>query len=123
MKGCSSCGVFVCILCALVILAGFYFVVAERFAKIELSIGQYRLASNSIGFSMVFLGLVAILIFAGIKSKRSPGGAGGTAEVIGGGEARGGKGGHAGSFGPGGKGGDARVDGKGKAIGGEGGDG
>lgn len=51
------------------------------------------------------------------------GGTGGSAEVIGDGEARGGKGGNSGLFGPGGKGGDARVVGTGKAIGGSGGNG
>lgn len=51
------------------------------------------------------------------------GGAGGNAEVIGSGEARGGRGGNSGPFGPGGKGGDARVRGRGKAVGGTGGNG
>lgn len=51
------------------------------------------------------------------------GGDGGKAEVIGKGEARGGRGGNAGSFGVGGKGGDARVVGDGKATGGGAGNG
>jgi len=51
------------------------------------------------------------------------GGDGGKAEVIGKGEARGGRGGNAGSFGVGGKGGDARVVGAGKATGGAAGNG
>lgn len=51
------------------------------------------------------------------------GGNGGSAEVIGTGEARGGKGGKSGSYGPGGNGGSASVKGSGKAIGGDGGNG
>lgn len=50
-------------------------------------------------------------------------GAGGNAEVVGAGEARGGDGGSVGQFGEGGRGGDAKVVGGGKAVGGSGGDG
>lgn len=57
------------------------------------------------------------------RGDEQSGGQGGDAEVIGDGEAYGGKGGHSGTFGPGGKGGNARVVGSGKAKGGSGGNG
>ncbi|MFN7113236.1 MAG: hypothetical protein ACK4PK_02645 [Alphaproteobacteria bacterium] len=50
-------------------------------------------------------------------------GDGGDASVEGDGEAQGGKGGQAGSFGSGGRGGNAKVKGRGRAIGGDGGHG
>lgn len=65
---------------------------------------------------------VYIKFFEG-NEKKEFGGTGGDAEVIGDGEARGGKGGNSGMFGPGGKGGNARVIGTGKAKGGAGGHG
>lgn len=68
----------------------------------------------------IFTTIVYIKFF---QSPVSYGGQGGNAEVIGDGEAFGGKGGNSGSFGPGGKGGNARVIGGGKAKGGDGGNG
>lgn len=59
----------------------------------------------------------------GRSLKYQVGGDGGKAEVLGNGQALGGRGGNAGSFGVGGKGGDARVVGAGKATGGEAGNG
>lgn len=78
------------------------------------------------------VGVAIITAVAGLFWRRRPhanrqdthgGGPGGNAEVLGDGEARGGKGGTSGPFGPGGKGGDARVKGSGKAVGGAGGNG
>lgn len=111
-----------------IILGGIYFIATEKFAEIELSILGSNFTSTSVGLSMIFIGAMLVLNF-GVRVVRlfrpqiSVGGVGGSAEVIGDGEARGGKGGHSGPFGPGGKGGDARVIGRGKAKGGEGGDG
>lgn len=63
------------------------------------------------------------LEFGNRSRNNHTGGDGGKAEVIGNGEARGGRGGNAGSFGAGGNGGDARVVGTGKATGGAAGNG
>ncbi|EGQ8024557.1 hypothetical protein [Vibrio vulnificus] len=78
--------------------------------------------AGTIGTSVVFIRKKLRRRSEADKSTSS-GGLGGNAEVIGDGEARGGKGGCSGSFGPGGNGGDAKVIGKGKAIGGSGGNG
>ena len=76
------------------------------------------------GIGVMVLGaLVALIKRLFFRKRDGGGGAGGTAEVIGDGEARGGKGGNSGSFGSGGKGGNARVAGTGKAMGGDGGKG
>ncbi len=80
------------------------------------------------GIGVFVLSILVAVVWHFLKRRSAghndrTGGAGGDAEVIGTGEARGGKGGKSGSFGPGGRGGNARVNGSGKAIGGEGGDG
>jgi len=91
----------------------------------ELLEGNYKWLFSGVG-GTVLLGLAGLFW----KRRRQPverpthsGGDGGNAEVVGDGEARGGKGGSSGPFGPGGKGGDARVSGAGKAVGGGGGSG
>lgn len=84
---------------------------------------------KNIGEYWVFLYLLPIITtaiyirFYDGNEKKEFGGPGGSAEVIGDGEARGGNGGNSGMFGPGGKGGNARVIGTGVAKGGEGGNG
>lgn len=87
--------------------------------------GNYEWLFSGVG-GAALLGLAGLYL----KRRRQPaerpthrGGAGGNAEVVGDGEARGGQGGSSGPFGPGGKGGDARVVGAGKAVGGAGGSG
>jgi hypothetical protein len=109
----------------LIIVGGIYFVAADKFAEVELSILGYNFSSTSIGLSMVFIGAMLVLFVSvrAFKLQGPSGGVGGSAKVIGDGDARGGKGGNSGSFGPGGRGGDAHVFGSGRAKGGEGGDG
>lgn len=109
-------------------VGGIYLALAERVASIEFILFGNRFSSTSIGVAMAFIGAVLVIcvfrrVLSSIDRLISSGGAGGNAEVIGEGEARGGKGGNSGPFGPGGNGGSARVSGTGKAVGGAGGNG
>ena len=118
----------VALLSAISVIGGIYLASAERFAFIKFTFFGNDFSSTSIGVGIVFIGavLVGVVYFRVLRSidrLASSGGAGGNAEVIGDGEARGGKGGNSGSFGPGGNGGNARVSGSGKATGGAGGNG
>ena len=112
----------------ILVAVGSYFIVIDREGSVDFTFLAARFSSTSVGVALAFIGallMVAVFQAAAKSPSGAPasGGAGGDAEVVGDGEARGGKGGHSGSFGPGGKGGSARVIGTGKAVGGGGGDG
>jgi len=116
------------IICTIGLIGGIYLAFAERVASIEFSLFGNRFSSTNTGVAVIFICAVTFIlvyrrVLKSIDHLSSSGGSGGAAEVIGNGEARGGKGGNSGSFGPGGSGGNARVDGGGKAIGGSGGNG
>ncbi len=105
---------------------GLYLAFSESYAFIEISWSDYRLSTSNPGVAIIFIGAVVIVIALALLLRTndrltSSGGQGGSAEVIGDGEARGGNGGNSGSFGPGGNGGNASVRGSGKATGGAGG--
>ncbi|AWF80360.1 hypothetical protein BTJ40_05790 [Microbulbifer sp. A4B17] len=100
----------------------------ESLAEVKFNLFGNEFSSNSLGVAIAFIGVVLIgivlsRVLLSVDRSTLSGGLGGNAEVIGDGEARGGKGGSSGSFGPGGNGGNAKVIGKGKAIGGDGGNG
>lgn len=113
---------------AALLAGGIYLTFTGGLAAIKFTLFGNDFSSTSIGVAMAFIGAVlVILVFRRVLKSTdrlaSAGGAGGNAEVIGDGEARGGKGGSSGPFGPGGNGGNARVRGAGKAVGGAGGNG
>ena len=119
------------ILSAALTIGGFFYISVEGTTANEVKLFGNSVSSSNIGLVIIFIGVgIAIYtsyIFLKIRKLDTclapKGGAGGNANVIGCGEALGGKGGNSGSFGPGGKGGNANVIGTGKAKGGAGGDG
>jgi hypothetical protein len=119
---------FAVLLGAGIIAGGIYYVNAENSVLITFSFFGNKFSSTNIGVAMIAIGAILLIYICRIVIKTaghldSVGGTGGSAEVIGDGEAYGGSGGNSGSFGPGGNGGNASVRGSGKAKGGTGGNG
>lgn len=119
------------ILSTALIIGGFLYIPVESSTANEVELFGNSFSSSNIGLVIIFVGISIAIYTSYIVLKvrqldaclAPKGGAGGNANVIGNGEALGGKGGNSGSFGPGGKGGNANVIGSGKAKGGAGGDG
>jgi uncharacterized membrane protein YgcG len=115
-------------MCAVFFFGGLYFATVESSTTIKFTMLGNDFSSNNVGIAFAIIGAILFVyisrpIFRSIDSVSPVGGEGGSAEVIGDGEAYGGRGGNSGSFGPGGNGGNASVRGSGKAKGGAGGNG
>ena len=109
-------------------VGGIILAFADRSALTSFTLFDNDFSSTSVGVVISFMGVVFVALVLRrvlklVDHAVSSGGTGGAAEVVGDGEARGGRGGKSGKFGPGGDGGSTRVRGTGKAEGGAGGDG